>query len=90
MHPGILGDLVDKFPVGVKRYADPCPAVPREPSTSPHSYPLMRRLERVRGSGRSLGDIAVETGFSDQAHFAWHFKDVHGLTPGHWASLSGR
>jgi transcriptional regulator GlxA family with amidase domain len=44
----------------------------------------------MMGSGRSLGDIAVETGFSDQVHFARHFKDAHDLTPGHWASLSGR
>lgn len=60
--------------------------------TSPHRYLVMRRLERARGligSGRSLVDIALETGFSDQAHFTRHFKKAHGMTPGRWASLCG-
>jgi AraC-like DNA-binding protein len=61
--------------------------------TSPHRYLVMRRLERARGmigSGGSLVDIALETGFSDQAHFTRHFKKAHGMTPGRWASLCGR
>lgn len=61
--------------------------------TSPHRYLVMRRLEKARGmigSGRSLVDIALETGFSDQAHFTRHFKKAHGMTPGRWASLCGR
>ncbi|WP_426123217.1 AraC family transcriptional regulator [Pararhizobium sp. PWRC1-1] len=61
--------------------------------TSPHRYLVMRRLERARGmigSGRSLVEIALETGFSDQAHFTRHFKKAHGMTPGRWASLRGR
>jgi AraC-like DNA-binding protein len=61
--------------------------------TSPHRYLVMRRLERARGmigSGRSLVEIAMETGFSDQAHFTRHFKKTHGMTPGRWASLSRR
>lgn len=59
--------------------------------TSPHRYLVMRRLERARemiGSGRSLVEIALETGFADQAHFTRHFKKTHGMTPGRWASLS--
>ncbi|WP_455272064.1 AraC family transcriptional regulator [Rhizobium herbae] len=61
--------------------------------TSPHRYLVMRRLERARamiGSGRSLVEIAFETGFADQAHFTRHFKKTHGMTPGRWASLCGR
>ncbi len=61
--------------------------------TSPHRYLVMRRLERARamiGSGRSLVEIALETGFSDQAHFTRHFKKASGMTPGRWANLSGR
>ncbi|WP_156373803.1 MULTISPECIES: AraC family transcriptional regulator [unclassified Rhizobium] len=59
--------------------------------TSPHRYLVMRRLERARGmigSGRSLVEIALETGFADQAHFTRHFKKTHGMTPGRWANLS--
>lgn len=61
--------------------------------TSPHRYLVMRRLEKARGmigSGRSLVDIALETGFSDQAHFTRHFKRTHGMTPGRWANLCYR
>lgn len=61
--------------------------------TSPHRYLVMRRLERARamiGNGRSLVEIALETGFSDQAHFTRHFKKASGMTPGRWANLSGR
>ncbi|KQY19297.1 AraC family transcriptional regulator [Rhizobium sp. Root483D2] len=61
--------------------------------TSPHRYLVMRRLERARGligSGRSLVEIALETGFSDQAHFNRHFKKAHGMTPGRWESLCRR
>lgn len=61
--------------------------------TSPHRYLVMRRLEKARGligSGRSLVDIALETGFSDQAHFTRHFKRTHGMTPGRWATLCNR
>lgn len=61
--------------------------------TSPHRYLIMRRLERARsmiGSGMSLAEIALDAGFSDQAHFTRHFKKAHGMTPGRWASLCGR
>jgi AraC-like DNA-binding protein len=61
--------------------------------TSPHRYLVMRRLERARGmigSGKSLVDIALETGFSDQAHFTRHFKKANGMTPGRWANLRSR
>ncbi|CAN7163912.1 AraC family transcriptional regulator [Rhizobium sp. LjRoot98] len=61
--------------------------------TSPHRYLVMRRLERARamiGNGKSLVEIALDTGFADQAHFTRHFKKTHGMTPGRWASLCGR
>ncbi|WP_244481202.1 AraC family transcriptional regulator [Rhizobium sp. Leaf371] len=59
--------------------------------TSPHRYLIMRRLEQARAlirKGRPLADIALATGFADQAHFTRHFKTAHGLTPGRWAALS--
>ncbi|KQR73367.1 AraC family transcriptional regulator [Rhizobium sp. Leaf341] len=59
--------------------------------TSPHRYLVMRRLQEARAlirAGRPLADIALETGFADQAHFTRHFKTAHGMTPGRWAALS--
>jgi len=53
----------------------------------PHSYQLMRRIDRARSlirAGQSLADIALITGFTDQAHFSRHFRRFTGLTPGRY------
>jgi AraC-like DNA-binding protein len=58
--------------------------------TSPHRYQLMRRLDRARGAlhgGRALADVALETGFADQAHFTRAFRSAFGLTPGRYRAL---
>ncbi|MCQ1573006.1 AraC family transcriptional regulator [Neorhizobium galegae] len=58
--------------------------------TSPHRYLVMRRLDRAKimlSEGGSLADIAVDTGFADQAHFTRHFKKTFGMTPGRWMAL---
>lgn len=58
--------------------------------TSPYRYSLLRRLERARGtilSDRSLVDVALETGFADQAHFTRQFVAAYGLTPGRYRQL---
>jgi len=57
---------------------------------SPYRFQLMRRLEQARealAKGSSLAETAVACGFSDQAHFTRHFRNVYGLSPGHWRSL---
>ncbi|MGO4133104.1 AraC family transcriptional regulator [Rhizobium brockwellii] len=59
-------------------------------ATSPHRYMLMRRLQKAKaliGEGESFADVAVATGFADQAHFIRHFKKAYGVTPGRWAGL---
>ncbi|WP_105437330.1 AraC family transcriptional regulator [Neorhizobium sp. T25_13] len=59
--------------------------------TSPHRYLVMRRLDRAKimlSEGGSLADVAVGTGFADQAHFTRHFKKTFGMTPGRWVALS--
>src|SRR5207249_3738826 len=58
---------------------------------SPYRFHLMRRLERGRqqlGAGSAPADTAIETGFSDQAHFSRHFRAAYGMPPGRWRSLA--
>ena len=50
----------------------------------PHAYLIRRRVQRAREmllGGRSIVDIALETGFSDQSHFTRAFKGAVGITP---------
>ncbi len=58
--------------------------------TSPHRYLLMRRLELARermGAGRRLVEVALESGFADQAHFTRVFRSAYGLTPARYRAL---
>jgi AraC-like DNA-binding protein len=56
----------------------------------PHEYLIKFRLREARrlialhGRRRSLGQIAVETGFADQTHFTRRFRQEFGYTPGAW------
>ncbi|HEU5430261.1 MAG TPA: AraC family transcriptional regulator [Thermomicrobiales bacterium] len=61
--------------------------------TSPYRYSLLRRLAKARGliaNGRPLVDVALETGFADQAHFTRQFTAAFGMTPGQHRSLIAR
>lgn len=59
---------------------------------SPRAYLVQCRLRHARrlmasGTGRrsrSLGQVAIETGFCDQAHLTRHFRRAFGQTPGRW------
>jgi AraC-like DNA-binding protein len=58
--------------------------------TSPHRYLLMRRLELTRErihQGDALVDVALGTGFADQAHFTRAFRSAFGLTPARYRAL---
>jgi AraC-like DNA-binding protein len=58
--------------------------------TTPHRYLLMRRLELARElihGGRPLVDVALDTGFADQAHFTRAFRTAFGLTPARYRAL---
>lgn len=58
--------------------------------TSPYRYSLMRRLECVRGrlgGGEATAKLALEAGFSDQAHFTRLFRAAFGLTPARYGAL---
>jgi len=56
----------------------------------PHDYLIKCRLREARrlialyGGRRSLAQIAVETGFSDQTHLTRRFRREFGHTPGRW------
>ena len=53
---------------------------------APHQHLLALRLERARrlldAPGAALSDVALQTGFADQAHFTRFFKRQFGVTPG--------
>src|SRR5438105_4655755 len=58
--------------------------------TSPYRYSLLRRLDLGRDAlrrGEQLVDIALATGFADQAHFTRVFRSTYGMPPGRYARL---
>ncbi|MDR6206760.1 helix-turn-helix transcriptional regulator [Paraburkholderia graminis] len=61
---------------------------------TPHQWLLERRVDQAREllkrSDRSLSDIAMACGFSDQSHFTRTFSQLVGTPPGHWRRQAGR
>jgi len=58
--------------------------------TSPYRYSLMRRLSFAKDrltEGASLAELALDAGFSDQAHFTRMFKAAYGVTPARYGRL---
>ncbi len=58
---------------------------------TPHDFLTQIRVERAKRllrRGNTISDIAVDTGFVDQAHFTRRFKAIVGVTPGQY--LPGR
>jgi AraC-like DNA-binding protein len=58
--------------------------------TSPYRYSLLRRLDAARdqlGGTQPLVDIALSTGFADQAHFTRMFTAAFGISPGRYRAL---
>lgn len=55
---------------------------------SPTSYLRTVRVQAARQllttTSRSLAEIAVEVGFTDQSHFTKRFREVTGITPGEY------
>jgi transcriptional regulator GlxA family with amidase domain len=55
---------------------------------SPHGYVTRRRVERAQGliltTNTSLGQIAADCGFTDQAHLSRLFRRIVGESPGAW------
>jgi len=55
---------------------------------SPHAYVTRRRVERAQGliltTNLTLGQIALDCGFADQAHFTKIFRRLCGESPREW------
>jgi AraC family transcriptional regulator len=54
---------------------------------APHQYVIARRIERAKQLLQAdrdlpLAQVATRAGFSNQSHFAQHFKRLVGITPG--------
>ncbi len=45
------------------------------------SYRVEQALEMMKDAARSLGTIALDCGFADQAHFSRSFKQLIGVSP---------
>ncbi len=59
---------------------------------SPHQYVLKKRIDKAAHllrtePERSIMDIAIETGFSSQAHLTYVFKRYMKLPPARWKKL---
>ena len=56
----------------------------------PHAYILKRRIEvaqsLLQDGENPISEIALELGFSSQAHFSTAFKNQVGIAPGRWRS----
>ncbi|MBO9557972.1 MAG: helix-turn-helix transcriptional regulator [Caulobacter sp.] len=55
---------------------------------SPHGYVIRRRVDRakvlMRGTAFTLCQIALDSGFCDQAHMARTFRAIMGSAPARW------
>ena len=83
-----IGDIATRLDVGPTAAARAFSATFGLP---PHEYVLGRRLEAARArilDGEPLADVAIETGFVDQAHLTRRFKRLVGTTPGRYATSS--
>lgn len=59
--------------------------------TTPHSWHLVTRIEYAKrllaNREKSLVDIALETGFSEQSHFTRAFTSANGVSPNAWRRI---
>ena len=65
----------------------------RAKGVTPYRYVQTVRINRAKNlirTGRSLSDVAFETGFSDQSHFSSFFKNFIGVTPKKYKDLFQR
>jgi len=82
-------------PLGLNDLADECGCTAfhlirmfrKEVGITPHSCLMNFRLGRAKqllGTGVSVAQVAIQTGFSDQSHLTRRFKARFGVTPGQY------
>jgi len=92
-------DYIDSHITGPVLVADLCALVQRSPAhfarsfkrtfgEPPHSFVVRRRVELAAQymltTDASLSDIALQCGFTDQAHLCKQFRQATGETPAAW------
>ncbi|MGO8532042.1 helix-turn-helix domain-containing protein [Rhizobium ruizarguesonis] len=65
-----------------------CRAFRQTTGQSPHEWFQLRRIDKAKDllldRGKSLADVGILSGFSDQSHFTRVFMQYVGTTPGVW------
>jgi AraC-like DNA-binding protein len=54
----------------------------------PHAWHLQRRVHHAKyllADGAAIADVALATGFADQAHLTRHFSRLVGVSPARYA-----
>jgi AraC-like DNA-binding protein len=68
-------------------------AFTKEVGIPPHAYQIHVRIARAQSlliRGMPQADVAAGLGFTDQSHFARHFKRIWRVTPGEYAAAALR
>ena len=97
-HPVQVDELAQQIPLSVSHF---CRAFKETFGDTPHAYLIRLRLELAQetmlATDEPLSQIALASGFADQAHLSKQFRRVVGETPSAWrrrnlteARLEGR
>ena len=80
-----IDELAEQIPLSVSHF---CRAFKETFGDTPHTYLIWLRLETAKemmlATAEPLSQIALASGFSDQAHFSKQFRRLVGETPTAW------
>ena len=80
-----IEELAEQMPLSVSHF---CRAFKESFGDTPHAYLIRLRLESAQAmmlaTDEPLSQIALASGFSDQAHLSKQFRRVLGATPSDW------